>query len=56
MRAITKLRYHYAVRYVNSENIRIRNQRIGETIAGKNDRVLWEEVKKMIKLVMNYLA
>ena len=49
MRAITKLRYHYAVRYVNSENIRLRNQRMGEAIAGKNDRVLWEEVKKMTK-------
>ena len=49
MRAITKLRYHYAVRYVNDENIRLRNQRMGEAIAGKNDRVLWEEVKKMTK-------
>ena len=40
MRSITKLRYHYAVRYVNRENIRLRNQRMGEDIAEKNDRIL----------------
>ena len=33
MRRITKLRYHYAVRYVNSENVRLRNKRMGETIS-----------------------
>ena len=49
MRSITKLRYHYAVRYVNRENIRLRNQRMGEAIAGKNDRILWDEVRKMTK-------
>ena len=49
MRAITKLRYHYAVRYVNDENIRLRNQRMGEAIARKNDRMLWDEVRKMSK-------
>ena len=49
MRWITKLRYHYAVRYVNSENIRLRNERMGEAIARNDDRVLWDEVRKMTK-------
>ena len=31
------------------ENIRIRNNKMGEAISNNNDRVLWDEVKKMTK-------
>ena len=43
----TKLKYHYAIRYVKKENIRLRNVRMGEAISENNDRLLWTEVKKM---------
>ena len=49
MRSITKLRYHYAVKKVNSDNVRLRNERMGEAIAKNNDRMLWDEVRKMTK-------
>ena len=49
MRSITKLRYHYAVNKVNSDNVRLRNERMGEAIAKNNDRLLWDEVRKMTK-------
>ena len=49
MRSITKLRYHYAIRKVNSDNVRLRNERMGEAIANNNDRLLWDEVRKMTK-------
>ena len=31
------------------ENIRIRNNKMSEAISNNNDRVLWDEVKKMTK-------
>ena len=40
MRSITKLRYHYAVRKVNSDNVRLRNKIMGEAIAENDDRIL----------------
>ena len=49
MKSITKLRYHYAVRKVNSDNVRLRNKRMEEAIADNDDRILWDEVRKMTK-------
>ena len=49
MRRKTKLKYHYAVRYVMKENIIIRNKRMGEAIAKNDDRKLYEEVRKLTK-------
>ena len=43
----------YAIRYVTKENIRIRNNKMGEAISNNNDRVLWDEVKKMSKTSNN---
>ena len=48
-RRATKLKYHYAVRYVMKENISLRNKRMGEAISVNNDRKLWDEVKKMTR-------
>ena len=45
----TRLKYHYAIRYVMKENIRIRNIKMGEAIAENKDRLLWDEVSKMSK-------
>ena len=45
----SRLKFHYAVRYVNKENLRLRNMRMGEAVAGNNDRSLWEEARKMTK-------
>ena len=49
MKRKTRLKYHYAIRFVKKENIRIRNNRMGEAISTNNDRELWKEVKKMTK-------
>merc|ERR1711874_391071 len=49
MRRVTKLRYHYAVTKVKNDNVRLRNERMGEAIANNNDRMLWDEVRKMTK-------
>ena len=49
MRRKTKLKYHYAVRYVMKENINIRNEIMGEAIAKNDDRKLYDEVRKMTK-------
>ena len=49
MKRKTRLKYHYAVRFVNRENIKIRNCKMGEAISKNNDRVLWDEVRKMSK-------
>ena len=49
MKRKTRLKYHYAIRYVTKENIRIRNNKMGEAVSSNNDRVLWDEVKKMTK-------
>ena len=53
MKRKTRLKYHYAIRYVTKENIRIRNNKMGEAISTNNDRVLWDEVKKMSKTSSN---
>ena len=49
MKRKTRLKYHYAIRYVTKENIRIRNYKMAEAISTNNDRVLWDEVRKMSK-------
>ena len=46
---ISRLRYHYALRYVTKENIRLRNIKMGEAVANNNDRNLWNEARKMSK-------
>ena len=46
---ISRLRYHYALRYVTKENIRIRNIKMGEAVANNDDRCLWDEARKMSK-------
>ena len=48
-RRITKLRYHYAVRYVMRENVRLKNKQMAEAISENNERKLWDEVRKMNK-------
>ena len=40
MKRKTRLKYHYAIRYVMKENIRIRNNKMGEAISNNNDRVM----------------
>ena len=49
MKRKTRLKYHYAICFVMKENIRIRNNKMGEAISTNNDRVLWDEAKKMSK-------
>ena len=49
MRRKTRLKYHYTLRRVVKDNIRIRNEKMGEAISENNDRILWDEVKKMTK-------
>ena len=49
MKRKTRLKYHYAIRYVTKENIRIRNNKMGEAVSSNNDRVLWDEVRKITK-------
>ena len=56
MKRKTRLKYHYAIRFVTKENIRIRNSKMGEAISNNNDRVLWDEVKKMSKTSNNLPA
>ena len=53
MKRITRLKYHYAIRHVTKENIRIRNYKMAEAISTNNDRVLWDEVRKMSKTSNN---
>ena len=45
----SRLKFHYAVRYVNKENLRLRNMKMGEAVAGNDDRSLWEEARKITK-------
>ena len=40
---VSRLKFHYAIRYVTKENIRLRNIKMGEAVAGNDDRSLWEE-------------
>ena len=49
IRRKTRLKYHYTLRRVVKDNIRIRNEKMGEAISENNDRTLWNEVKKMTK-------
>ena len=49
IRRKTRLQYHYAIRHVVKENTRIRNKKLAEAVAENNDRVLWDEVRKMSK-------
>ena len=46
---MTRAKYHYAVRSVLKEQIKIRNDKMAEAISSDNDRNLWEEVRKMKK-------
>ena len=49
IRRKTRLQYHYAIRYVVKENTRIRNSKMAEAISENEDRILWDEVRKMTK-------
>ena len=49
IRRKTRLKYHYSLRRVVKDNNRIHNEKMGEAIAENNDRILWDEVKKMTK-------
>ena len=49
IRRKTRLKYHYTLRRVVKDNERMRNERMAEAISENNDRVLWDEVKKMTK-------
>ena len=49
IRRKTRLQYHYAIRHVVKENTKIRNNKLAEAISVNNDRVLWDEVRKMSK-------
>ena len=53
MKRKSRLKYHYAIRHVTKENIRIRNFKMAEAISNNNDRVLWDEVRKMSKTSNN---
>ena len=49
IRRKTRLKYHYTLRRVVKDNKIMRNEKMGEAISQNNDRVLWDEVKKMTK-------
>ena len=49
IRRKTRLKYHYTLRRVVKDNKRIRNEKMGQAISENNDRVLWDEVKKITK-------
>ena len=49
IRRKTRLQYHYAIRHVVKENTRMRNNKLAEAVSENNDRVLWDEVRKMSK-------
>ena len=49
MRRKARARYRYAIRYVVNNEIILRNNRLAEAISNNNDRVLWDEVRKMTK-------
>ena len=49
MRRKTRAYYRYAIRYAVNNEILIRNNRLAEAMSDNNDRVLWDEVRKMTK-------
>ena len=49
MRRKTRAYYRYAIRYAVNNEILIRNNRLAEAISDNNDRILWDEVRKMTK-------
>ena len=53
MKRKSRLKYHYAIIHVTKENLRIRNYKMAEAISKNNDRVLWDEVRKMSKTSNN---
>ena len=49
MRSKTRLKYHYAIRHIVKENTRLRNNKMAEAISENEDRLLWDEVRKISK-------
>ena len=49
IRRKTRLQYHYALRRVIKDNEKARNERMGQAIADNDDRLLWDEVKKITR-------
>ena len=47
IRRRTRAQYHFAIRRVKKDYIQLRNNRMGEAVANNNDRMLWNEVKKI---------
>ena len=45
----TRAKYHYAIKYVNKEKIRIRSDRMAQAISENDNRNLWSEAKKIKK-------
>ena len=45
----SRMQYHYAIRSLMKDNIRIRNIKMAEAISLNNDRELWEETRKMTR-------
>ena len=49
IRRKTRLKYHYAIRYIVKKETLLRNNKMAEAISDNNDRVLWDEVRKYSK-------
>ena len=49
IRRKTRLQYHYAIRRVVKDNTRLRNNKMADAIAENEDRVLWDEVRKITR-------
>ena len=49
MRRKSRARYRYAIRYAVNNEIILRNNKLAEAISDNNDRILWDEVRKMTK-------
>ena len=45
-RRLTRAKYHYAIRFVQKEENRIKSNRMAEAMVNNQDRILWKEVKK----------
>ena len=49
MRRKSRLQYHYAIRRVVNNNTRLRNNKMGDAVSENEDRVLWDEVRKITR-------
>ena len=49
MRRKSRLQYHYAFRRVVKDNDRLRNNKMADAVSENEDRVLWDEVRKITR-------